>query len=146
MAKSYYSTVFDAPADKVWAAARDFNGLATWFPSAIGRSEIEGGKSGEAVGGIRNFMFGDTNVRERLLAMSDVDRSYTYCFEEPVPFPVRNYESTIRVTPVTDGGKAFVEWWTTFDCAADEYDQWTAFFAAEVFEPALESLRQHLGA
>lgn len=146
MAKSYYSTVFNAPAEKVWAAARDFNGLATWFSAAVGKSEIEGGKSGDAVGGVRNFMFGETNVRERLLAMSDVDRSYTYCFEEPAPFPVSNYEATVRMTPVADGGKAFVEWWATFDCAADEYDHWTAFFAAEVFKPALESLRQHVGA
>lgn len=146
MAKSYYSTVINAPAEKVWAAARDFNGLATWFSAVVSKSEIEGGKSGEAVGGVRNFMFGDANVRERLLAMSDVERSYVYCFEGAAPFPVRNYEATLRVTPVTDGGGSFVEWWAIFDCAADEYDQWTAFFAAEVFKPALDALRQHVAA
>ena len=146
MAKSYYSTVFDAPAEEVWAAARDFNGLPTWFPAAVSRSEIEEGKTGEAVSGVRNFWFGETNVRERLVGLSDAERSYTYRFEEPVPFPVRDYEATLRVTPVTDGGRSFVEWWTTFDCAADEHERWTAFFAAEVFAPALASLRAHVGA
>ena len=30
MAKSYASTVIEAPAEDVWARIRDFNGLATW--------------------------------------------------------------------------------------------------------------------
>ena len=40
MPKAYASTVVDQPADRVWAAVRDFNGLPTWFSDAIERSEI----------------------------------------------------------------------------------------------------------
>ena len=40
--------------------------------------------------------------RERLLAHSDRDRTYTYNFEK-TPFDVDNYCATLRVTPVTDG-------------------------------------------
>ena len=144
MARSYYSTVLDEPAEEVWPAVRDFNGVATWFSSAVSASEIEGGKTGEAVGDVRNFVFGDTRIREHLVAMSDVERSYTYEFCDPAPFPVLNYLSTLRVTPVTDGNKALVEWWTTFDCDTSEIDHWSGFFAGEVFKPALEGLRQYL--
>ena len=144
MGRSYYSTVFEVPADAVWAAARDFNGLATWFSGAVLSSEIEDGKSGEAVSGIRNFLFGTTRIREQMVAMSDVERSYTYTFGEPAPFPVLNYYSTIRVTPITDGDKSLVEWWVTFDCDTAELVNWNGFFAREVFAPALESLRVYL--
>ena len=41
MAKSCYRTVIDQPADEVWAAVREFNGLATWFRSAASASEID---------------------------------------------------------------------------------------------------------
>ena len=146
MARSYYSTVIDRPADEVWAVARDFNGLATWFSAAISVSDIEEGKTGDTVGGVRNFVFGETRIREHLLAMDDIERSYTYEFYEPRPFPVAGYRATLRVTPVTDGDKAFVEWWVTFDCESSEVDNWEGFFAAEVFRPALEGLRGHLGA
>ncbi|HRE27642.1 MAG TPA: SRPBCC family protein [Anaerolineales bacterium] len=144
MGKSYYSTVFDAPAANVWAAARDFNGLATWFAAAVVSSEIEDGKTGESVSSVRNFLFGETRIREQLVALSDVDCSYTYRFCDPAPFPVQNYLATLRVTPITDGDRAFVEWWTTFDCKAKELEHWTGFFASEVFKPALESLRVYI--
>jgi len=80
MGKSYFSTIFDAPAAKVWAAARDFNGLATWFSGSVSTSAIEAGKTGEAVGAVRNFLFGDSRIREQLVAVSEVDCSYTYVF------------------------------------------------------------------
>ncbi len=144
MARSYYSTVIDHPADDVWAVARDFNGLATWFSAAISVSEIEEGRTGDTVGCVRSFLFGDTRIREHLLAMDDIERSYIYEFYEPKPFPVLNYVATLRVTPVTDGGRSLVEWWVTFDCEASELAHWEGFFAAEVFRPALEGLREYL--
>jgi hypothetical protein len=144
MARSYYSTVIDRPAAEVWAVARDFNGLATWYASAILSSEIEEGKTADTVGCVRNFLFGETRIREGLLALDDVERSYTYDFREPKPFPVLNYKSTLRVTPVTDGDRSFVEWFVTFDCAEAELTHWEAFFAAEVFGPALEGLRAYV--
>jgi hypothetical protein len=146
MARSYFSTVMDKPAGDVWAVARDFNGLAEWFAVAILSSEIEEGKSGDTVGGVRNFLFGETRIREHLLAMDDVERSYTYEFYEPKPFPVDNYKATLRVTPVTDGDGSFVEWWVTFDCAEADRAHWEGFFAAEVFKPALDSLRGYMAA
>ncbi len=143
MALSYASTVVNAAADEVWARIRDFNGLATWHSGLVNASEIEEGKAGDQVGAVRSFTLGDgTHIRERLLAHSDADRSYTYNFEK-TPFDVDNYRATIRVTPVTDGGASFVEWWTTFDCNRDEQDHWTGFFASQVFQGGFDALKAH---
>lgn len=76
MARSYASTVIDAPADEVWERVRDFNGLADWHGGLVATSEIEEGKSGDQVGGVRSFTLTDgTHLRERLLAHSDAERS-----------------------------------------------------------------------
>jgi len=142
MAKSYYSTIFEQTADQVWAAVRDFGNYTVWV-DGVDESIIEAGKSGDAVGAIRNIRMGDTRIRQRLLAHSDRDRFYTYESCEPYRFPVRNYVATIRVTPIIDGNRSVVEWWAIFDCETDKYDHWTAFFT-QSFAEWLGSLRQHL--
>jgi len=143
MATSYASTMIGAPVDDVWARIRDFNGLSTWFSEMIKDSEIEDGKAADQVGCVRSFTLADgTHIRERLLAFSDAERTYTYNFEK-TPFDVDNYRATMRVTPITDGGGTFLEWWTTFDCNRDEQDHWTAFFAGEVFQGGFDALKAH---
>ena len=142
MAKSYYSTVFEQTADQVWAAIRDF-GRYEWA-SGVSETYIEDGKAGDAVGSIRNFRVGNLRERQRLLAYSGLNRFYTFEFCDPVPIPVRNYQATLRVTPIIDGNRAFVEWWATFDCEASEVDHWTTWFANEGFPKWLGSLRAQL--
>jgi hypothetical protein len=86
MARSYASSVIEAPAEEVWAVIRDFNGLATWHSGLVASSEIEEGMAGDQVGCVRSFHLTDgTHLRERLLAHSDLDRSYTYDFQK-TPF------------------------------------------------------------
>lgn len=142
MARAYYSTVFEQSADKVWTVIRDFNNYTVWV-EGVAESNIENGKSGDVVGAIRNVRIGDTSIRQRLLAHSDLNRSQTYEFCDSIPYPVRNYEATLRVTPIIDGNRAFLEWWATFDCETSEYNYWTTFFASS-FAKWLESLRTHL--
>jgi Polyketide cyclase / dehydrase and lipid transport len=78
------------------------------------------------------------------MGSSSIDRSYTYSLCDPPPFPVRNYVATIRVAPIAATNKAFVEWWATFDCAADEYDHWTKFFENDGFAKWLAALRRFM--
>ena len=145
MAKSYYSTVIDAPADKVWAALRDFNGLATWNAEMVPTSEIEEGKAGDQVGGIRSFSLANgAHLREQLLAHSDRDRAYTYNFQKHPFEGVENYVATIHVLPVTETNQSFVEWWTEFDCAPDRLAHWEDFFASQVFNGALDAFKAHV--
>ncbi|HXX25217.1 MAG TPA: SRPBCC family protein [Pseudolabrys sp.] len=142
MAKSYYSTVFDQPADQVWRTIRDFNNYTVWVDGA-GESEIEDGKTGDTVGAVRNVLYGGGRRRQRLLALSDTERSQTYTFEGAAPMPVWNFEATIRVTPVIDGDRAFIEWSANFDCDAESYDMRVMFFR-DAFAEWLQSLRRHL--
>jgi hypothetical protein len=142
MAKSYYSTVFDHAADRVWSVVRDFGNYTLWV-DGVDDVHIEQGKAGDTVGAVRCVRMGDTQVRQRLLAHSDRDRFYTYEACEPYRFPVRDFVATIRVMQVTDGNRAFVEWWATFDCVLEEQNRWTGHFAAS-FAHWLESLRRHV--
>jgi hypothetical protein len=143
MARAYTSTVIGAPAQKVWAYLRDFNGLPEWTGGMIATSEIEDGKAGDQVGAVRSFTLPDgTHLRERLLSHSDAQRAYSYNFEK-TPFDVDHYHATLKVTPVTDGDQSFVEWWTTFDCDRDKIDHWQSFFANDIFQSALNAVKAH---
>src|SRR2546423_4617171 len=116
MASAYYSTVFDKPAERVWAEIRHFGSYTHWVES-VDETVIEEGRPGDAVGAVRSVRMGDTRIRQRLLAHSDLSRSYTYEFCEPLRFPaLRDYQATLRISPITDGDMAFVEWMATFDC------------------------------
>ncbi len=142
MARIYYSTVFDHAAEQVWAAIRDFGNYAVWV-DGVDEVSIEDGKAGDAVGAIRAVRMSERRIRQRLLAHSDVTRSYSYEFCGSPPAPLTSYRATIRATPVTDGNRAFVEWWAIFDCIPDETDHWRTFYAAS-FRTWLESLRGRL--
>jgi hypothetical protein len=142
MAKAYYSTIFAQPADAVWGVIRDFNNYPVWVDGA-GESVIEEGRSGDAVGCVRDVLYNGMRRRQKLLALSDVARTQTYAFAGDIPLPVRHFEASIRVTPVVDGDRAFVEWWATFDCAAEDHDARVTFFR-DAFAGWLESLRRHL--
>lgn len=142
MAKSYYSTVFEPSADAIWSVIRDFNNYPVWVEGA-GESRIEAGKSGDAVGAVRNVHYAGREIRQQLLALSDVERSKSYRFADETGLPVQNLRVTLRVTPVVDGGGAFVEWWATFDCEAESRDEKIAFYR-DAFAGWLESLRRYL--
>lgn len=136
MPRVYYSTVIDQPSAAIWQVIRDF-GRYEWAPG-VSESMMEDGKAGDAVGGIRTFAHGGERMRQRLLALSDLDRFYT--FELCDPSPMRNYQSTLRVTPVVAGDRAFVEWWATFDCAEDEESQLTTWLIQDGFPVWLSGL------
>lgn len=140
MPTPYASALIPVDADELWQLVRDFNGLSGWHP-AIESSEIEGGEPAGSAGCVRRLTLGDGGVvRERLVAIDDTDRNYTYDILDS-PFPVRRYRSTIRVAPVTSTGEAFVEWWSEYDAdAADEADL-TATFADGVYGTGLGALR-----
>lgn len=96
MAKSYFSTVFERNADDIWSVVRDF-GNYEWAGVAADTA-IEAGRPGDAVGAVRRVSTPERTLRQRLLAHSDLERSYTYELCEPVPFAVRGYHATLRIT------------------------------------------------
>ncbi|HZF74607.1 MAG TPA: SRPBCC family protein [Acetobacteraceae bacterium] len=141
--KAYYSTIVHAAPGLVWATIRDFNALPAWHPG-IERSEIEDGRAADSVGCVRSFRLKDgAHIREKLLALSDQEMSFTYDFQTS-PIPADNYKATMRVTPVTKGGHSFVEWWATFDCASGGEAELIPLFRDGVFKTGLEALPARL--
>jgi hypothetical protein len=143
MVRAYRSAVINAPVDKVWATIRDFNALPSWHP-AIAKSEIEGGLPSEAIGCVRSFSLQDGgHLREQLLALSDVDHSFTYSILVS-PMPVKNYVATCRLTPVTVGNRTFIEWWADFDVTAGTEEAMVAQIGDGVFVGGFQALETKL--
>ena len=143
MARAYYSTVFEQPAQDIWKIIRDFNNYTVWVAGA-GESRIEDGKSGDTIGAVRNVLYQGRHIRQRLLAQSDVERSQTYEFCEAPTLPMTGFQATLRVTPVVDGDRAFVEWWANFDCEPARRDELTETLRSW-FGKWLKSLRESVG-
>ena len=144
MARVYVSSVINAPAAKVWARVRDFNGLSNWHP-AIAESRIENGEPADKVGCIRNFSLrnGD-RLREQLLGLSDFDMFCTYSILDS-PMPLTNYVATLRLTPITDHDRTFIEWSADFDCAPDKEGELLSNIGGGVFQGGFDALNRAFG-
>jgi hypothetical protein len=88
-------------------------------------------------------LYQERHIRQRLLALSDSERAQTYEFCGTATLPVTDFQATLRVTPIVDGDRTFVEWWATFDCDAARRDELTGTFRVW-FGKWLESLRTTL--
>jgi len=140
MAEAFYSVVLDHPAEAVWSAIRPFGHYA--WAGVEAETVIEEGRADTEVGAVRCVRMPGRTIRQKLLAHSDRERSYTYSFLEPAP--VRNYVATIRVTPVAETGQAFVDWRARFDCAPDERERWLDQFEQKGFAVWLAALRRFM--
>ncbi|GAA4343734.1 SRPBCC family protein [Variovorax defluvii] len=144
MVQVYVSSVIDAGADNVWSRIRDFNGLPQWHPQ-IADSRIENGQPADRVGCIRQFHTqGGGTIREKLLALSDYEYSCTYEILES-PMGVSNYVATLKLTPVTDGGRCFAEWSAEFECAEGREGELAETIGQGVFQAGFDALKRHFG-
>jgi uncharacterized protein YndB with AHSA1/START domain len=143
MPRVYVSSVIDAPAAKVWDRVRDFNGLPRWHPR-IRDSRIENGEPSDRVGCVRDFHLqnGD-RLRERLLGLSDYDMFCTYAILES-PMPLTDYVATLRLTPISDGDRTFIEWTAEFDCAAEVAADLVAGIGQNVFQAGFDALKRQM--
>jgi len=142
MVRIYVSSVIDATADTVWSRIRDFNGMPQWHPG-IDDSRIENNDPSDKVGCIRHFHTRDGGtIRERLLALSDYDYSCSYEILES-PMGVENYVATLKLTPITDGGRSFAEWSAEFDCAEGRERELTEHIGNAVFQGGFNALKHH---
>jgi mxaD protein len=100
-----------APADKVWAAVKDFDSLNKWHP-AVAKDEIVKGTNNKP-GAVRALSIKDgPTITERLLSFSDATHSFSYKFLE-TPFPIKDYVSALHVKGNKDG-TTLVRWSSTF--------------------------------
>jgi hypothetical protein len=138
----YTSSVIDATADDVWSRIRDFNALPIWHPS-IADSRIENNQPSDRIGCVRYFHLRDGGlIRERLLALSDYDFTCSYSILES-PMGVANYVATLKLTPVTDGGRCFAEWSAEFDCPASREAELSQMIGQGVFQVGFDALKRY---
>ena len=144
MVRVYSSSVLDAPVERVWTVVRDFNALPKWHP-AIRESRIEHHHPADKVGCIRSFHLHDGgHIRERLLALSDYDYSCSYSILES-PMGVENYIATLKLIPITDGGRTFIEWSAEFDCEAHRERELAELVGQGVFQGGFDALKERFG-
>jgi mxaD protein len=136
----------DAPASKVWRAAKDFNGLNTWHP-AVATDEIVEGKN-NSVGAVRLLTLkGGGTIKEKLLRFDPAGRSFKYAILEGV-LPVSDYTSTFVVKSVGKD-KSTVTWTGHFkrknvgDNPADnENDKSAVDTMGGVYQGGLDNLKK----
>jgi hypothetical protein len=140
MHNAYYSSVLDQPADKVWSMVRDFNNYPRYI-EGVSDSIIEDGKRGDEVSAVRRFCYAGTWLRQRLTAHSDMDRAFAYAGLDPFHFPSGlrvdppgpiDYEGSLRLTPIIDGDRTFIEWSVMFRSPPDEAARWTEFLLVAI--------------
>lgn len=144
MIRVYTSSVIDASADAVWGVIRDFNALPSWLPIIV-ESRIEDGQPADKVGCVRAFRMRDGGrLREQLLSLSDYDYQCVYSILES-PMPLTNYVATLKLTPVTDGQRAFAEWSAEFDCDPRDERDLARNIGQGVFQLGFDALKQRFG-
>ena len=144
MTRIFTSSVINAPVEQVWGKIRDFNALPDWHPG-ISDSRIEEGEPSDKVGCIRNFNLKDGgNIREQLLALSDVAHLCTYSILES-PMPVENYVATLRLVQITDGDRTYAEWTATFDCPPEAEAGMIDTVGNGVFQGGFDALKGAFG-
>ena len=111
----------------------------------ITKSTILDAPTGAVWNVLRDFTLrnGD-RIREKLLGLSDFDMFCTYSILES-PMGVENYVATLRLTPVTDGDKTFLEWSAEFDCAPERETELVNTIGAGVFQGGFDALKRVFG-
>ncbi|MGL5363506.1 MAG: SRPBCC family protein [Bosea sp. (in: a-proteobacteria)] len=140
MPKVVRSAILDVPVDRLWAVLRDFNGHDQYHP-IVDQSTIERGHPSDKVGCIRKFTLKDgSELREQLLALSDIDMTYSYCLFD-TPIPLFNYVSHVRLLPVTDGNRSFWRWEGNFTTPAGREEELAQIVGDNVYAAGIEAVR-----
>ena len=140
MVKVVRSTVLEAPIERVWDVLRDFNGHDQWHP-AVAYSAIERGEQADRVGCVRRFKLQDgAELREKLLTLSDLEQSYSYCLLE-TPIPLLNYISHVNLYPVTDGNATFWQWQGSFNTPAGREEELGTMVGQDIYEAGFAAIR-----
>jgi mxaD protein len=135
-----------APADKVWDAAKNFDGLNTWHP-ALASDEIVSGTNNTA-GAVRLLTLkGGGTIKEKLLQFDDTGHRFRYAIVEGV-LPVSHYTSSLVVTSL-GANKTLVTWSGKFkrknvgdDPADTENDKAATDAISGVYQSGLDNLKK----
>lgn len=145
MVKLVLSTILDVPVARAWDTLRDFNGQDRWHPMVTG-SAIDRGQPADRVGAVRRLVLqGGAELREQLLALSDLEQTACWCLLE-TPVPLFNYVALTRLIPVTDGDRSFWQWEVRFDARPAEVAEMTALVRDQIVGAGFAALHRHFAA
>ena len=140
--KVFRSMVLDAPVARVWAAVRAFDAVVDWNPGVIA-ARMESG-SPTAVGSVRHLDIADGTVfRETLLAHSDLEHFYAYDIVAG-PLPCRDYMSTHRFIPITEGDRTLGIWQAEFECNRDDEARLDEIVGDGIYVAGMNGLNEYL--
>lgn len=143
MTQVYVSSILPSSVDKVWSVIRDFNGLPNWT-DFVAESRIEQDRPADQIGCVRAFRLIDGGfIREQLLALSDYDYSFSYSILES-PMGVENYIATVKLLPITDGNRTFLEWTAEFNCAPARESELVTHIGEDVFLGGINCLKDRV--
>jgi len=129
-----------APADKVWAALRNFHDLST-FPNVIENVDIVGDTAGTQIGAQRVL---NGAFHETLLALDDNARVIRYSIDDGpealAKDSVSGYVGEVQVFPVTDDDASFVLWTSSWD----DSNGGVAEFCNPIYQALLGDLKASL--
>lgn len=102
--------------------------------------------SPNAVGAIRCITIGHRRIRQRLLAHSDVERSYQYAYCDVLPISqlrIALHVVATAIIPIIHGNRASVWWRATFESPFGHEAKWTTVLS-EAFGRSATSLKRYL--
>lgn len=141
MGYAYASGVISAPVEQVWTLVRRFDGLPAWHPYVTSCEMVDDAHP-MAVGSrrVQGLANGGTALAQ-LVSLDDAKRALVYEMLEG-PWPVRNYVATVQLTPITESGTTFVEWWGRFDADQAVTDAVETDFRDGTYEAGVRALQE----
>lgn len=127
----------NAPAAEVWGKIKNFNDLNGWHPAVVKDEIVEG--ENNKTGAVRLLTLNDGgSIREELQAWDNAGMTYSYKILESV-LPVSDYESTIKVEPLTDNA-CRVNWAGSFSASKGKDDKTARDTISGIYDAGLENL------
>ncbi len=139
-AKVFCSSVINGPLDAVWARVRDFAGMGDWHPG-ISKMHMLGDVRADKISGVRDFMFGEGKLHERLTGLSDIEHAFRYTIELS-PMPWLNYHAGARFRPISDGNRTFAVWTADWVASANDDAALIPDIHQNVFQKAFDTLNE----
>ena len=139
-AKVFCSSVINGPVGAVWDRVRDFIGMAAWHPD-IRDMKMLGGVRPDKISGVRDFMFGDGRIMERLTLLDDANHEFRYLIEQS-PMPWMNYHAGARFWPITASNRTFAVWTADWVASANDDVKLIVDIHQNVFQKAFDTLNE----
>lgn len=134
MGKTVSETIsVHASPDAVWAIVGDPGAIGDWLPALAESSFADGERVCTAGDG--------AEIRERILAHSDADRSYTYEIVTS-PMPLRSYRSTLAVHGHDD--HSHVSWEAEFEALEEDQEPELEAMFSGLYREGLLALRDRV--